>query len=484
MTSIGKSALDIERKDYAFERIESASIHLLGVINDILDVSKIEAGRFELSPIAFDFEKMLKNVANVISFKISEKEQQFTVYIDRNIPQILIGDDQRLAQVLTNLLGNAVKFTPEKGAVGINTYFMGEENGLCQIKIAITDTGIGISPEQQTRLFLPFHQAESSTSRTYGGTGLGLTISKSIVEMMGGEMFVESELGKGSKFIFTIKMQCGERKEILETDWKNIRILVVDDDSHILQDFKNIVEKFGASCDTAANGVDALSLIEQNGGYDLCFIDWKMPEMNGIVLTKELRKREQAPTKSAVIMISAAELSSIFAEAKEAGVDKFLQKPLFPSTIADIINEYLGVLIPKPEEDTAISEDIFNGRCVLLAEDVEVNREIALSILEPTKLSIDCAANGAEAVRMFKDAPEKYEMILMDIQMPVMDGYEATRTIRALDSPKAKTIPIVATTANVFKEDIEKCLAAGMNDHVGKPLNMKELMVIMRKYLL
>jgi len=488
MTNIGKAAEDIERKNYSLLRIEDASQHLLGVINDILDVSKIESGKFELSATDFNFEKMLISVVNVSAFRIDEKKQKFNVNVDRDIPPDLYGDDQRLTQVLTNLLGNAVKFTPEEGAINLDTQFMGEENGVCKIKFSVTDTGIGISREHQEKLFQSFQQAESSTSRKFGGTGLGLAISKSIIEMMGGEIWVESELGKGSSFIFTIKMQRGENKTVnlkkRDVDWKNICVLAVDDDDYILQDLKNIMEKFGASCDTANNSADALNLLETNSNYNLFFIDWKMPGMDGLELTEEIKKRTSDPNNSFVVMMSAAEYNIIEKRAKEAGADKFLHKPLFLSVIEDVVAGHFGISGSNIGEPEHSIDGIFEGHCILLSEDVSINREIVLSLLEPTLLKIDCATNGKEAVQMFSDSPEKYEMIFMDIQMPEMDGYEATRQIRKMDVPSAKTIPIIAMTANVFKEDIDNCFNAGMNSHVGKPLNIEEVIDKLREYLL
>ena len=488
MTNIGKAAEDIDRKNYSLLRIEDASHHLLGVINDILDVSKIESGKFELSPTDFSFEKMLISVVNVSTFRIDEKKQKFNVYVDRDIPPYLYGDDQRLAQVLTNLLGNAVKFTPEEGAISLNTYFLGEKDGFYEIKISVTDTGIGISREQQKNLFQSFQQAESSTSRKFGGTGLGLAISKSIVEMMGGKIWVESEPGKGSSFIFTARLQQGEDKsknhKQLDVNWKNIRVLAVDDDHYILQDFKGIMEKFGAYCDIASNSEDALKLLETNGNYNLFFIDWRMPGMDGIELTEELKKRITDTNNAFVVMISAAEYDIIEKRAKEAGADKFLHKPLFPSVIKEVITEHCGDSEQSSDDAQSNVEGIFEGHNILLSEDVDINREIVLSLLESTLLNIDCATNGKEAVQMFGDAPEKYEMIFMDIQMPEMDGYEATRQIRKLDTPTAKTIPIIAMTANVFKEDIDNCIAAGMNSHVGKPLDIDEVIGKLREYLL
>jgi CheY-like chemotaxis protein len=354
MVAIGEDASDTERKDYCFTKIGDASRHLLGVINDILDMSKIEANKFELSPDEFNFEKMIQSAVNVINFRIDEKRQQFTVRIDDAIPKTLIADDQRLAQVITNLLGNAVKFTPEEGSISLDARFLGEKDGLYTIEIAISDTGIGISPEQQKRLFSSFQQAEISTARRFGGTGLGLAISKNIVEMMGGTIGVQSELGKGSVFTFTVQAK------------------------------------------------------------------------------------------------------------KSVHVNDAADNP------------------PGVKKDIA---GLFAGRRILLAEDMEINREVVLALLEPALMEIDCAENGAEAVRKFSEAPQKYDLIFMDVQMPEMDGYEATQRIRALNLPKAKSIPIVAMTANVFREDVEKCMKAGMNGHVGKPLNFDEVLEQLYTYL-
>ena len=353
MAAIGKTAPSAERKDYCLTKIENASAHLLGIINDILDMSKIEANKFELSPADFNFEEMIRSVVNVINFRVDEKSQSLSVRIDGAIPPSLFGDDQRLAQVIVNLLSNAVKFTPENGSIKLEADFAGEEDGLCAIRVSVADTGIGISREHLPTLFDSFQQAESSTVRKFGGTGLGLAISKNIVEMMGGSIWVESEPGRGSTFAFTVRVGHGRGE---------------------------------AQPDSAGDA-----------GQDI--------------------------------------------------------------------------------------SGIFAGRRVLLAEDSEVNREIVLELLSPTQIEIDCAANGEEAVAMFGASPGKYELIFMDVQMPEMDGYEATRRIRSLDAGNARAVPIIAMTANVFKEDVDKCIAAGMNDHIGKPIDMKEVISRLRKYL-
>jgi signal transduction histidine kinase/DNA-binding response OmpR family regulator/PAS domain-containing protein len=494
MTAIGKNTKDIERKDYALNKIEDASTHLLGVINDVLDMSKIEANMLELSPVEFNFEKMLQKVVTVVNFRIDEKQQKLVIHIDRKIPQTIIADDQRLAQVVTNLMGNAVKFTPEKGTITLDAFFVGEENGLCTIQISVSDTGIGISVEQQKRLFSSFQQAESSTTRKYGGTGLGLAISKSIVEMMNGKIWIESELGKGSTFAFIIQARRGaaDKQGLLAADvnWSNIRIMAVDDDPDILTYFHDLAQEYGVVCDTAMNGEEALALLDKNKMYHIYFVDWKMPGMNGIQLTQKLKVR--TPKDSVVIMISATEWSVIAEEAKKAGVDKFLSKPLFSSSIADIINECLGVNSAQAEDAQANIDGLFAGRHILLVEDVEINREIVLSLLEPTQVKVDCAENGVEAVRMFTETPTRYELIFMDVQMPEMDGYEATRRIRSHEAEmrkkaqlpeQAKGVPIIAMTANVFREDIERCLKAGMNSHIGKPLDFYDLLEKLNTYL-
>jgi signal transduction histidine kinase/DNA-binding response OmpR family regulator len=485
MTAIAKSSGEPERKEYCLDKIEDASNHLLGVINDILDMSKIEANKFELSLTDFIFEKMLQKVVNVINFRMEEKHLDFGVFIDRNIPRCLHGDDLRLAQVITNLLSNAVKFTPEYGSIRLNTALEREEAGRCTIRISVADSGIGITAEQKSRLFSLFEQADSSTSRKFGGTGLGLAISKRIVGMMDGEIWVDSEPGKGSTFTFRVQIKPG--RQIQESllapgvGWKNLRVLVVDDAEEIREYFSGIAGQLGFFLQTAASGQEALDSIEKNGAYDIYFVDWKMPGMDGVDLARRIKERGG---KSVVIMISAGLWTAIETEARNAGVDKFLSKPLFPSAIADCVIQCLGQdsLVSEAGQGPPVMDD-FSGHRILLAEDMEINQEILISLLEPASLAFDCVENGAEAVRLFTREPERYDLIFMDVQMPEMDGYEATRLIRSSGAANAKTIPIIAMTANVFREDIEKCLVAGMNGHVGKPLTLDELLGALRTWL-
>jgi len=487
MITIGKSSADVEKKDHCFDKIEGASNHLLGVINDILDMSKIEANKFDLSFFEFDFEKMLQRVVNVINFRIDEKNLKLTVHIDHNIPHEMIGDDQRLSQIITNLLSNAIKFTPEYGSIHLDTRFIEENNGFCTIQFSVSDTGIGMTAEQQKRIFSSFEQAESSTTRKYGGTGLGLPISKSIVEMMGGKIWVVSEYRKGATFYFTVQMKRGNvssHKGLLSEDinLSNVRLLVVDDEQDVLDYFTEIANEFELYCDTAKNGDEAIKLIEEKGLYHIYFVDWKMPGMDGIQLASALKTHHES-AKSVVIMITSAEWSAVEKEARNAGVDKFLSKPLFPSCIAEIINEALGIDRKKAKEIQSDINGKFEGWRILLVEDVEINRDIVLTLLEPTGIKIDCAENGYEAFNVFSKDPDRYDIIFMDVQMPVMDGYEATKKIRALDNEHAKNVRIIAMTANVFREDIERCLEAGMDNHIGKPLDFNEVLEKLTIYL-
>jgi len=352
MVTIGKAATGITGKDYALERIDEASKHLLRIINDVLEMSKIEAGKFELYCQPFDFIKVINSVVTMLNLRIKEKSQNLVVDLSENIPKLIVGDELRLTQVITNILSNAIKFTPEGGLITLSAKRQLNNDGYENImRIEVSDTGIGMSKEQQSRIFSAFEQAEAGITRKFGGTGLGLAISKRIVEAMGGQILIESELGKGSRFTFTMPFSIGVK----------------------VMDRADIVE-----------------------------------------------------------------------------------------------NEEL---------------ESFDGYRILLVEDMAINREVAITLLEPTDVNIECAADGVQAVRMFQNAPERYDLILMDVQMPEMDGLTATRHIREFHSEWAKNIPIIAMTANVFQEDIEQCLEAGMNDHLGKPLDLDQMIEKLGRYL-
>jgi len=457
-------------------------------------MAKIEANKLELAPIEYNFERMLQKVFAVINFRIDEKQQLFTFNVDCNIPRFLIGDDQRLSQVITNLLSNAVKFTPEGGEIHLEAILVSETDGNCELRIEIKDSGIGISPEKHEKLFSAFEQAESGTSRQYGGTGLGLAISKHIVEFMDGKIWVESELGKGATFIFTAKAKRSNKSPISMlspgVNWKNVRILAVDDMIETRDQFQKLFEQLEMHCDVAADGHEACRIIEERGAYDIYFIDWRMPGMDGIELTRKV-KESMANKPSVVIMITAMDWELIRDDALQAGVSKCLLKPLMSSMIIDCVNESLGIT-DENKNDNSVSIGEFGGKNLLVAEDVEINREILIALLEETGVSIDCAENGEEALNMVKANPEKYDIVFMDVQMPVMNGYEATRRIREFEEKQScslkvgnsfKRIPIIALTANVFKSDIEDCLTSGMDDHLGKPLDIDKVIEKLRMYL-
>ncbi len=485
MTAIGKSSHEPEKKDYAFDKIDDASKHLLGIINDVLDMSKIEANKLELSHDEFEFDRLLQKVVGIVKFRVEECRQTLHTHIDGEIPATLIGDGQRFAQVITNLLSNAVKFTPKEGTIRLDAKLLSETNGLCCLQVSVSDTGIGLTEEQKSRIFRSFEQAEIGTSRQYGGTGLGLSITKRIVELMDGEIWVTSEKGKGATFTFTAVLQRGSgmRKRLLGkgVNWSNVRIFAVDDDREVRNFFLETSANLGIACDVAASGEEMVAMLEKDKGYDIYFIDWKLPGMDGIELARRIRGKAEAD--SLVLLFSSIEWSDIEQDAHAAGVNKFLSKPLFQSDVVDVINESLGLEDQNEQKESDGVADDFSGRTVLLVEDVEINREIVLALLEPMNLTVECAEDGAKALRMFKEAPDRYDVIFMDVQMPVMDGYEATRGIRALGAPHAKKVPIVAMTANVFREDVERCLEAGMDSHMGKPIMVEEVLDALRKYL-
>ena len=489
MTAIGKNSESIDGKDRALNKIGEASSHLLGVINDVLDMAKIESGKFELAPIEYHFEKMIQKAIDVINFRVAEKGQTLTKNIDGKIPTFIIGDEQRLIQVIMNLMTNAVKFTPEGGRIDFAASLIGEDDDTdtCEIRIEVEDNGIGISPEQQGKLFMAFEQAERGTTRKFGGTGLGLVITKRIVELMGGMIWVESELTKGSRFIFTIKAQRGTKTSLSMLDpsvnWKNIRILAVDDSIETLNQFRTIFGQLNIEYDIATSAPAAISYIDKHGYYDVYFIDWHLPGMDGIELTRHIRSLEKDRRSAIVIITEEVGWDLIKADAVKAGSDRNLQKPFFTSAIVDIINECLGAAGRQQDSDEVI-EGEFEGKRLLIAEDIEINREILLSLLEKTGLIIDCAFDGKEALEMVEAAPDKYDFIFMDIQMPRMNGLEATRRIRALPEASIIHLPIVAMTANVFKDDIDACLNAGMDDHIGKPLDFNTVLSKLRKYLM
>lgn len=490
MTSIGKNSSEMDQKDYCLSKIEGASSHLLGVINDILDISKIEASKFELSYSEFNFEKMLEKVTGVINFRVEERKQDFFVYIDKNIPCIIKSDEQRLAQVITNLLSNAVKFTPDGGAVCLEARLLSIDNSFCTLQLAVSDTGIGITAEQRTRLFHAFEQADSSISRKFGGTGLGLAISKRIVEMMHGQIRVDSENGNGSTFTFTMRAELGAETRaaqgITALAGERPRIFALDAAARHREYLKEIAQRFGLAWEEAAEAESVLALLAgryaADAALNICFVDWRVQGFADMSLPRRLKA-----SGARVAVVAAAPVSEwtkLETLARASGVDTHISKPFFPFSVEACILECLGLRRPERHGGAAhdaASED-FAGRRVLLAEDVAINREIVLELLKPTALEIICAENGLEAVNRFKEERLLFDLILMDVQMPDMDGYEATRQIREFEAAAGGHVPIIAMTANVFKEDIDKCLEAGMDGHLGKPLDFNEVLQVMRGF--
>ncbi|MCL2365817.1 MAG: response regulator [Oscillospiraceae bacterium] len=489
MINIGVSASDTDKKDYCFTRADSAAKHLLSLLNDILDMSKIEADKLELSSKVFDFEKALKNITNIANVRAEEKQQNFVVNVGFDVPVYILGDEMRLSQVLTNLLTNAIKFTPEKGSITLSVSTIEEVGDDIVLKFEVADTGIGISKEHQERLFQSFSQANAMISQQYGGTGLGLAISKKLVELMGGKIWAESELGKGSKFIFTLRTTRVKRKSRTKMyeklNLRKMRILTVDHTQETRDYFISTMTALKLRCDVAADGEQALKMIldAKDDPYSLFFVNWKIPKMDGIELTKKIKDISNG---SVIIMISANDWGNLKKDALESGASHFISKPLFPSTIVNSINMCMGGELRDSAED--LEDDCqkhydFEGYTVLIAEDVDINCEVLVAVLEETGIAMDFAENGKIALTMFCKHPEKYDLILMDVNMPEMDGYEATQHIRALSFEKAKSIPIIAMTANVFKEDVERCLAAGMNAHTGKPIDAEELFEKFSRFL-
>ena len=484
MIRIAEQASEVEKKDYCLKKIEEASKHLLGVISDILDMSKIEANKFDLSYTDFSFEKMLTRITGVLDFPIAQKKQNLSIKIDDRIPKSIVSDEQRLSQVITNLFSNAIKFTPEQGHISLFCDWVEENDDVCTLMLEVADSGIGISKEQQEKLFHSFVQADGDISRRFGGTGLGLAISKRIVEMMNGEIWVESELGQGSRFIFTIKAKRGNIDYSSDAEWEKLRFLVVDDSVDVHGFFLNFALSHGNVCDIASDYQETVALLNAAGelAYDFIFVNWHLSTMNGVELTRKIKQLSYG--SKVVIMVSTAEWTQIESDAKSADADTFISKPLFSSAVVDLINRYFSRQEVSDESlEEKSYEGLFVGKRILLVEDIDINREIVIALLKYTGIKIYCAENGVEAVRIFSAAPNFYDVILMDIHMPKMDGFEATRRIRALDYSKAKEIPIIAMTANVFKEDIDKSLDAGMNDHVGKPLDIDIVLMKLEQYL-
>jgi PAS domain S-box-containing protein len=494
---IGMSYLALEtdlnhkQRNYV-QKVHRSAESLLGIINDILDFSKIEAGKLDIENVDFRLEDVMDNLANLVGIKAEEKALELHFDVSPEVPTALIGDPLRLGQILINLGNNAVKFTESGGDVVIKVEFQGLVDDEIEIHFSIRDTGIGMTPEQQAKLFQSFSQADNSITRKYGGTGLGLTISKKLTELMKGDIWVDSEAGIGSTFHFTARLgkQKGEVSKRLpvEVDLGILRILIVDDNATAREILSTILTGFGFQVDQANTGDQALALLKNadlNEPYDLVFMDWKMPGKDGVETTKEIQNNQLIENVPTVIMVTAYGREELSNTANQIDVSGFLTKPVTASGLLDAILLAMGkdvvserhVVEKDSLADNAI--DQLQGVKLLLVEDNEMNQELAMELLTMNGLSVTLAENGQEALDEL--SKQSFDGILMDCQMPVMDGYTATKAIRA--QAKYESLPIIAMTANAMAEDQTRVIACGMNDHIAKPINVNGMFITIAKWI-
>ena len=470
--ALRNESLPDETREY-LEKIGDSAQHLLGLVNDILDMSRIESGRIVLRKEEFSFRSMLEQINTMVMSQCSEKGLKYECRVLGGVSDYYIGDDMKLKQVLINILSNAIKFTDAPGSVTLDVERIGAFREQSTLKFVISDTGIGIDQGFISKIFEPFTQENSSRSSKYGSTGLGLAITRSIVKLMNGEISVRSEKGKGSEFTVVISLRnCqhqGPATRYIRP--KDMLVLVVDDEEIAAEHARLVLDEVGIKADTCQTGEEALRMLEvqhaKHNPYNLVLLDWKMPEMDGLDVAREIRKRYDSETT--VIILTSFNWDEIMDEALHIGVDSFLAKPLFASNVIDEFERIarknnLSLFKEKKRAE-------LKGKRILLAEDIFINAEIMKQLIEMKEAEIDHAENGRIAVDMFAEsAVGFYDAILMDIRMPEMDGLEAAQTIRAMDRPDAKSIPIVAMTANAFDEDVQRSLQVGMNAHLSKPV--------------
>ncbi len=455
------------------EKIGSSAHHLLGIINDILDMSRIESGRMTIKHEEFPFSKMLEQVNTMISGQCRDKGLHYECRTKGQIDPYYIGDDMKLRQVLINLLGNAVKFTPEGGSVTFVVEDAARMDDKATLRFTVSDTGIGMSKEYLPKIFDAFSQEDSSSTSKYGSTGLGMPITKSIVELMNGHIEVDSEKGVGTTFTVTITLglanRTGNDRGGIEIQPHEMSVLVIDDDRIACEHAEVILSQAGVGCQYVLSGKEAIEMVKMRHArredYDLILVDWKMPEMDGVETTRQIRAIVGDHTP--IIILTSYSWEEIEQEAREAGVDTFAAKPLFTDTVMDEFRAAFRRKNARLIRDTA---DL-TGRRVLLAEDVMVNAEIMMMVLAMREMHVEHAENGRVAVEMFAShEPGYYDAILMDMRMPEMDGLDATKAIRALNREDAAHIPIIALTANAFDEDVQRSMQAGLNAHLSKPV--------------
>ena len=461
--------------------IHSSGNNLLGIINDILDFSKIEAGKLDLEMQPFKLNEMIESAVTPFANSTTEKEIELIVDIDLNASLDVIGDRLRIQQVLTNLLGNAFKFTEKGGVIVVEVSQISLQQDKAELKVSVRDSGVGMSKEVTEKLFQPFTQADTSTTRKYGGTGLGLSISKQLTEMMGGQIGVKSEVGKGSEFFFILNLKLQENIKkttyVLPPEIKNNNILVVDDNSDTLALVHKILSSFGCKASTVSSGTEALEILSsKKQKFQIIIMDWKMPVMDGMETAKEIRQTLKLDIP--IILMSAFGKKVELESGKEKLIDGFLNKPFHASSFFDAIldvTKTANTSVKEQKKEIVTNLSIYKKRVkgmhILLAEDNLTNQEIARIIFRTAEVFLTVVSNGKEAVEMLQE--KNFDVILMDIQMPEMDGYEATKIIRA--NSKYLNLPIIAMTAHAMKGDEEKCLEAGMNGYVSKPVNQEKL---------
>ena len=489
MTTIAMSRLDDRaRLEDCLGKIAQSSRHLLGLINDVLDMSKIEGGRLSIAHEPFNFRLSLQGIVNLIQPQIQEQGQNFEVSLSEVDEEELNGDAMRLNQILINLLSNAVKFTPRGGSIRLDIRQVHKNRNNVRFRFIIRDTGIGMSEEFISRLYMPFEQATASTASKFGGTGLGMAITKNLVSLLGGMISVKSEEGRGTEFTVELPFGLSGRQTSRELSALDpLKVLVVDDDPGTCEHASLLLGRMGLRARWVLTGKEAVDIIlrarECGDDYDVCLIDWQMPDMDGVETARRIR-REVGPD-TLIIIISSYDWSPIEREAREAGVNAFINKPFFASTLHDTLLSITRHAPAKAEVSVPNRREYdFSGRRVLLVEDNEFNREVAKEFLEMTGAAVECAGDGREALEKFTSSePGHYALILMDVQMPVMSGYEATRAIRASDHAEAETIHILAMTANAFSEDIAAAAAAGMNGHLAKPIDVAALYRLIASHL-
>ena len=470
------------------EKIGSSARHLLSLINDVLDMSRIESGRMNLKNEEFSFSKMLEEINTMIGGQCSEKKLSYDCRIIGKVEEFYIGDVMKLKQILLNILGNAVKFTPSPGKVTFTVEKTADFDNRSTLRFVVKDTGIGMDEEFIPKIFDVFSQADNTSMNAYGGTGLGMPITKSIVEMMNGKIEVKSEKNVGSEFSVSVTFRnsdkTGELAKHIGISVQDLNVLVIDDDPIACEHARVVLEEVGTSADTAENAEEALDKIKlqtaRHKPYNLIFIDWKMPDQDGIELTRKIR--EIIGNDSAIIFLTAYNWEEVEEQAKAAGVDRFMSKPLFAYHVMD---EFIQAMKQKNIVLTAEKKlaDL-KGKKILLAEDMVVNAEIMKELLTMREMEVETAVNGKIVVEMFENSPlNHYDAILMDVRMPVMDGLTATEKIRQLNRADAKTVPIIALTANAFDEDVQRSMQAGMNAHLSKPVEPEHMYQTLQEFI-